>query len=114
MVENIRRRSRRMLRLDLETKITPPSSPHGLPSTKQINEELHSDIDCFPPFESQVEGVGETLEEGYLRPSNPPLTHMSSSVIIEFPTQTSSLSPQRYYPHIEALTVESLGFPSTS
>ena len=90
MEENICRRSRRMLGLDLETEITPPLSPHDLPSTKQMNEELHSDIESFPPFESQVEGVVETLEEGYLQPTNPPLTNMSISVINEFHTQTSS------------------------
>lgn len=39
---------------------------------------------------------------------------MSVPVISELPSQTYSLSPQRYLPHIEALTVESLGFPSTS
>ena len=39
---------------------------------------------------------------------------MSILVISELPTQTSSLPPQRYLPHIEALTIESLGFPSTS
>ena len=66
MVEKIRRKSRRMLRLDPETGITPPSSPHDLPSTRQMNEEIHSDIESFPPFESQVEGIVETLEEGYL------------------------------------------------
>ena len=65
-----------------------------------MNEELHSDIESFAPFESQVEGVVETLEEGYLRPSNPPLTNMSILVISELPTQTSSLPPQRYLPHI--------------
>jgi hypothetical protein len=103
-----------MLGLDLGTEITPSLSPHGLPSTEKMNIELHSNIESFPPFESQVEGVVETLEEGYLQPSNPPLTHVSVLVIIEFPTQSSSLSPQRYLPHIEALTIESLGFPSTS
>ena len=66
MVENIRRISRRMLRLDLEIKITPPLSRHDLPSIEQINEELHSNIESFPPFASQVEGVFETLEESYL------------------------------------------------
>ena len=55
-----------MFGLDLETEITPPLSPHDLPSIEQMNEELHSDIESFPPFESQVEGVVETLEEGYL------------------------------------------------
>ena len=38
---------------------------------------------------------------------------MSILVINELPTQTYSLSPQRYLPHIEALTVESLGYPSS-
>ena len=114
MVEHIHRNSRRMLRLDLEIEITPPSSPHDLPSAGQLNEEIHSDVESFPPFESQVEGIVETLEEGYLRPSNTPLNDMNSPVIVELPTQTSSLSHQRYLPHIEELTVESLGFPSTS
>ena len=85
MEKNIRRRSKRMLGLDIETKMTPPLSPYDLPSTKKMNEKLHSDIDIFPPFESQVE-VFETLEEGYLQPSNPPLTEMSILVISEFPT----------------------------
>ena len=66
MAENIRRRSRRALELDPETEITSPLSSHDLPSTKQVNKELHYDIESFPPFESQVEGVVETLEEGYL------------------------------------------------
>ena len=66
MAENICRRSRRMLELDPELEITPPLSPHDLPSLKQMNEYLHSDIESFPPFESQVEGVIETIEEGYL------------------------------------------------
>ena len=66
MEENIRRRSRRMLRLDPKTKITPSLSPHDLPSIEQMNEELHSNIHSFPPFESQVEGVVEALEECYL------------------------------------------------
>ena len=39
---------------------------------------------------------------------------MSIPVINEFPTQSSSLSPQRYLPHIEELIVESLVFPSSS
>lgn len=39
---------------------------------------------------------------------------MNSLVIVELPTQTSSLSHQMYLPHIEVLTVDSLGFPSTS
>lgn len=39
---------------------------------------------------------------------------MSIPVINELPTQPSSLSPQRYFPHMETLTVKSLGFPSTS
>ena len=39
---------------------------------------------------------------------------MNSLVIVELPTQTYSLSHQRYLPHIEALITESLGFPSTS
>ena len=79
-----------------------------------MKEELHSNIESFLPFESQVEGVVETLKEDYLRPSNPPLTDMSILVINEFSTQASSLSPQRYLPHIEELTIESVGFPSTS
>jgi ribosome maturation protein Sdo1 len=62
MVENIRRRSRRMLRLDLENEITPSSSPHDLPSIGQMNKETHSDIDNFPSFESQVKGIIKTLE----------------------------------------------------
>ena len=102
-----------MLTLDPKTEVAPPLSPHDLPSTEQMNEELHSDIASSPPFESWVEGVVETLEDGYLRPSNPPLTNMSIMVISEFPTQTYSLSPQRYLPHIETLTVESWGFLST-
>lgn len=114
MVENIRRRYKRMLGLDPESEITPPLSLHGLPSLKQMNKELHSDIESFSPFESQVEGVFETIEEGYLRPKNPPLTDMSILVIGKFPTQPSSLSPKRYLPHMDKLIVESLGFPSTS
>ena len=39
---------------------------------------------------------------------------MNSPVIVDLPIQTSSLSHQRYLPHIEAVTAESLGFPSTS
>ena len=39
---------------------------------------------------------------------------MNSMVIVELPTQTSSLSHQMYLPHIEELTTESVGFPSTS
>ena len=39
---------------------------------------------------------------------------MNILVIVALPTQTSSLSHQWYLPHIEALTAESLGFPSTS
>ena len=39
---------------------------------------------------------------------------MSIPVISEFPTQPSSLSPQRHLPQMEALIVEPLGFPSTS
>ena len=66
MVENIHRRSRRMLRLDLENKIPPLSSPHRLPSIGQMNEEIHSGIEKFPPFESQVEGIVKKLVEGYL------------------------------------------------
>ena len=66
MEENILRTSRRMLRLDLETEITPPLSPHDLSSTDQMTKYLHSDIESFPPFESEVEGVVETLEEVYL------------------------------------------------
>ena len=54
MAENIRRRSRRMLGLDPKPEITPPLSPHDLPSTDQMNEELHSAIESFLPFESQV------------------------------------------------------------
>ena len=77
MAENIHRISRRILGLDLEHEITPPLSPHDLPSTEQMNKELHSDINSFPTFESQVEGVVETSEEGYLRPTNLPLTNMS-------------------------------------
>lgn len=61
MEENIRRRSRRMLRLDPEIEITPPLSPHDLPSIEKMNEELHYDIESFPPFESQLEGFIETL-----------------------------------------------------
>ena len=95
MEENICRRSRRMLGLHLKTEITPPLSPHDLPSTEKMNEELHSDIESFPPFESQVERFVETLEEGYLQPSNPPLTDMSIPIISELHTQPSSLSPQR-------------------
>lgn len=44
-----------MLRLDSENEITPPLSPHDLPSTGQMNEKIHSDIENFPPLESQVE-----------------------------------------------------------
>ena len=54
-----------MLRLDSKPNIPPPLSPHDLPSPEQMNEELHSDVESFPPFESQV-GVIETIEEGYL------------------------------------------------
>ena len=54
------------------------------------------------------------MEEGYLQPSNPPLTNMNSPMIVELPTQTFLLSHQKYLPHIEALTTESLVFPSTS
>ena len=114
MVEKIRRRSRMMLGLDPEPDIIPPLSPHDLPSTEKMNEEIHSDIESFDPFESQVEGFFETIEEGYLRPTNTPLTDMSILVISEFPTQPSSLSPQKDLSHMEALIVESLGFPSTS
>ena len=114
MAENLHRRSRRMLELDLENEITPPSSPHDLPSIGQMNKEMHFDIENFPPFKSQIEGIIETLEEGYLRPSNPSLTDMNNLVIVELPTQTFLLSHQKYLPHIEALTTESLVFPSTS
>ena len=61
MAKNIHRRSRRMLEFDQKSEITPPLSPHDLPSTEKINEELHSDIESLSPFESQV-GVVETLE----------------------------------------------------
>ena len=114
MEEHIRRKSRRMFGLNPKTRNTPTSSPHDLSSIGKMNKEIHFDIEIFPPFESQVEGIVETLEEGYLRPSNPPLTNMNSLVIVELPTHTSSLSHQRYLPHIEALTTESLGFLSTS
>ncbi|CAF4359890.1 unnamed protein product [Adineta steineri] len=62
-----------------------------------MKEDIHSEVESFRPFESQVEGVVETLEEGYLQPSNPPLTNMNSPVIVELPTQTSSLLHQRMY-----------------
>jgi hypothetical protein len=114
MEENICRISKRIIGLDPETEITPPLSPHDLQSTKQMNEELHSNIESFPPLESQIEGVVESLEEVYLQPTNPPLTDMSILVISEFPIQPSSLSPQRYLPHMETLNIEYLGFPSTS
>ena len=114
MEEQICRNSRRMLGLDPKTEITPPLSPHNLPSKEQMNEELQSHIESFPPFESHVEVFIETIEEGYLLSTNPPLTDMSILVISELPTQPSSLSPQRHLPQMEALTVKSLGFPSTS
>ena len=54
MAKKIRRRSKRMPGLDWKTEITPPLSPRDLPSTEQMNEELHFDIESFLPFESQV------------------------------------------------------------
>ena len=33
-----------------------------------MNKEIHYDVESFPPFESQVEAIIETLEEGYLQP----------------------------------------------
>ena len=98
MVEQIRRKSRMMLRLDPETGVTPPSSPYNLSSEEQMKEQMHSKVESFPPFEPQVEGVVETLEEGYLQPSNPHLTDMNSPIIVELPTQTSTLFHQRYTP----------------
>ena len=98
MAEQIHRMSSRMLGLDLETGITPPSSPHHLSSEGKMKEEIHSKVEIFPPLKSQVEGDVETLEEAYLQPSNPPLNDMNSPVIVEVPTQTCSLLHQRYTP----------------
>lgn len=66
MEEQIYRKSRRMLSLDLDTRITPPSSPHYLPSEAQMKDDIHFEVESDPPFESQVEGIVETLEESYL------------------------------------------------
>ena len=98
MAEQIHRKCRRMLKLDPETGVTPPPSPHNLSSEGQMKEEMHSEFESLPPFEPQVEGVVKTLEEGYLQPYNPPLTDMNSPMIVEIPTQTSTLSHQRYIP----------------
>ena len=50
MAEQIPRKSRRMLIFDLETGITPPSSPHNLPSEGKMKEEIHSEVESFPLF----------------------------------------------------------------
>ena len=86
MVEQICRKSRRMLGLDLETGVTPPSSSHNLSSEGQMKEDMHSKVESLPSFEPQVEGVVETLEGGFLQPLNRPLTDMNSPVIVEVPT----------------------------
>ena len=98
MAEQIHRKSRRMLKLDPETRVTPPSSPHKLSSEGQMKEDMHSEDVSLPLFKAQVEGVLETLEEGYLQPFNTPLTDVNSPMIVEVPTQTSNLSHQRYTP----------------
>jgi hypothetical protein len=114
MVEEIRRKSRRMLGFDPETGVTTPSSPHNLSSEGQMKEDMHSEVESLPPFDPQVGGVVKTLEQGYLQPFTPPLTNMNSQVIVEVPTQKYTLSHQRYTPQTEELTLESLGLPSTS
>ena len=98
MEEKIHKKSRRMFGLDLEIGVTPPSSPHNLSSEGQMKEYMHSEVESLPPFEPQVEGIVKTLEEGFLQPLNPPLTDMNSPVIVEVPTQTSTLSHKRYTP----------------
>ena len=110
MAEQIHRKSRRMLGLDLKTRVTPPSSPHNLSSEGQMKKDMHSEVESLLAFEPQVEGVVETLEECYLQPFNPPLTGMNSTVIVEVPTQTSTLSHQRYTPQKKKLPLNLLDF----
>ena len=81
--------------MDLETGVTPPSSSHNLSSEGQMKEDMHYEVESPLLFEPQVEGVVETLEEGYLQPFNQPLTNMNSPMIVEVPTQTFTSSHQR-------------------
>ena len=69
MADQILQRSRRMIGLDLEMGLTPPSSPNNPSNEGNIKEEIDSEVESIHPLETQVEGVVETLEEVLLRPS---------------------------------------------
>ena len=85
MAEKIDRKSRRMLGLDPEMGFSSPSSPNNPSNEEKIREEIASEVESIPPMETQIEGVVETLDEGFLRPFNPPLKNTSVPVLSQLP-----------------------------
>ena len=62
MSEQIHRRSRRMLGLDLETGFSPPSSPNNPLNEENLREGIASEVESIPCMETQIEGVVQTLD----------------------------------------------------
>lgn len=86
MVEKICRRSRRMLGLDPKMVFSPPSSPNNLSNEENIEEDISFEVESIPLVETEIEGVVETLDEGFLCSFNPPLTDTSIPVLSQVPS----------------------------
>jgi hypothetical protein len=103
------RRFRRMLGLDPEMGLSPPSSPNNPLNEGNIRENIASEVENIPPLEIKIEGLVETLDQGFLYPFNPPLTDTSILVLAHVPSQFSTVSHQRYTPIMDEPTLGLLG-----
>ena len=65
-------------------------------------------------METQIEGVFETLDEGFLRPFNPPLINTSIPVLAQVPSQFSTMSHQRYTREMDEPTLGLVRFHYTT
>ena len=103
-----------MLGLDPEIGFSPPSSPNNPSNEENIREDIEYEVESIPPLETQIEGVVETLDEGFLCPFNLPLTYTIIPVLSQVPSQFSTMSHQIYTPEMDEPTLGLVGFPSTT
>lgn len=67
-----------------------PPSPNNLTSEGAIEESIGSNMEIVDPLHHQ-ERVVETIEQGFLSPTNPPLTNPLSPTLDELPSSNPYL-----------------------